>query len=316
MTASRTCLNSIVIVIIAVGAACSGSREQAILPDLPDGIQAVSLLGDSLASAIPSAAVVERYEKAEQEFMSSPDNADALIWFGRRAAYMGAYREAIGIFSDGIRAFPEDARMYRHRGHRYITLREFDRAIADFTTASHLIEGTGDEIEPDGMPNAMNIPLSSLHSNVWYHLGLAHYLAGNMEGALEAYRKCRAVERNDDGIVSSTHWLYMILRRLGREDEAVAVLESIHPEMEIIENTSYYHLCLFYKGLLTLDDLSGEGLEGSSNDALVYGIGNWHFYNGDRERAREVFEQILEGGGWASFGYLAAEADYHRYFTR
>jgi len=62
--------------------------------------------------------------------------------------------------------------------------------------------------------------------------------------------------------------------------------------------------------------VSGEGLEGSSNDALVYGIGNWHFYNGDRERAREVFEQILEGGGWASFGYLAAEADYHRYFTR
>ena len=316
MTASRICLNSIVIVIIAVGAACSGSREQVILPDLPDGIQAVSLLGDSLASATPSAAVVERYEQAEQEFMSSPDNADALIWFGRRAAYMGAYREAIRIFSDGIRAFPEDARMYRHRGHRYITLRKFDRAIADFTTASHLIEGAGDEIEPDGMPNALNIPLSSLHSNIWYHLGLAHYLKGNMEEALEAYRKCRVVSQNDDGIVSSVHWLYMILRRLGREDEVRAVLEPIHSGMEIIENTAYYHLCLLYKGLLTLDEVSGEGLEGSSNDALVYGIGNWHFYNGDRERAREVFEQILKRDSWASFGYLAAEADINRFFTR
>ncbi len=269
VTTSRTCLNSIVSVIIAVGAACSGSREEAILPDLPGDIQAVSLLGDSLSSATPAGAVVERYEQAKLVHETDRRDPNALIWYGRRAAYMGKYREAITIFTSGILTFPGDARMYRHRGHRYITLREFDRAITDFEVAGRLIEGTEDEIEPDGMPNAMNIPLSSLHSNVWYHLGLAHYLAGNMEGALEAYQKCRAVERNDDGIVSSTHWLYMILRRLGREDEAVAVLESIHPEMEIIENTSYYHLCLFYKGLLTLDDLSGEGLEGSSNDALV-----------------------------------------------
>ena len=63
--------------------------------------------------------------------------------------------------------------MYRHRGHRYVSIREFDRAIADLEYAATLIEGTEDEIEPDGMPNAMNIPVSSLHSNIWYHLGLA-----------------------------------------------------------------------------------------------------------------------------------------------
>jgi len=309
-------LNLFITGIIFIAVACSGGYDDSILPDLPDGIQAVSLLGDSLSSATPPESAVARYEEAKRAFEADPRDADAIIWYGRRAAYMGEYREAITIFTRGILTFPDDARMYRHRGHRYITLRNFDRAVADFEVAARLIEDTEDTVEPDEMPNAMNIPLSSLHSNVWYHLGLAHYLNQNMEGALDAYRKCRAVERNDDGIVSSTHWLYMILSRLGREDEASVVLDSIHPEMEIIENTSYYHLCLFYKGLLNLDELSGEGLEGSSNDALVYGIGNWYLYNGDRDRAREIYVQILERGGWASFGYLAAEADYHRFFAR
>ena len=59
-------------------------------------------------------------------------DADALIWVGRRTAYLGRYREAIGIFSDGIARHPADARMYRHRGHRYLTVREIDQAIADF----------------------------------------------------------------------------------------------------------------------------------------------------------------------------------------
>jgi tetratricopeptide (TPR) repeat protein len=304
------------IALLSAGTACTGGSDGTNLPDLPDGIQAVSLLGDSLSSSTPAPGAVERYEQARRAYEANPGDADALIWFGRRAAYTGEYREAVAIFTSGIEAFPDDARMYRHRGHRYITLRQFDLAIADLERAARLIEGTADEVEPDGLPNALNIPLTTLHSNIWYHLGLARYLNGDLEGALEAYRKCRAVERNDDGTVSSTHWLYMILRRLGREDEAAAVLEPVHPEMEIIENTSYYRLCLLYKGLLTPDDLPGEGLEGSANDALVYGIGNWHLYNGDREGAKDVYERIMESGGWASFGYLAAEADLHRLFGR
>ncbi|MFC1529890.1 hypothetical protein ACFL6R_04135, partial [Gemmatimonadota bacterium] len=176
MASSRTYLNLFLSGIIMVSVASCGDYDESILPDLPDGIQAVSLLGDSLSSAPPAEAVVERYELAKQAYEADPRNADTIIWFGRRAAYMGEYREAITIFTRGILTFPGDARMYRHRGHRYITLRNFDRAVADFETAARLIEGTEDQVEPDGLPNAMNIPLSSLHSNVWYHLGLAHYL--------------------------------------------------------------------------------------------------------------------------------------------
>ncbi len=48
------------------------------------------------------------------------------------------------------------------------------------------------------------------------------------------------------------------------------------------------------------------------NDALAYGVGNWYFYNGQTEKAREIFERLLDGESWASFGRIAAEADLHR----
>lgn len=116
-------------------------------------------------------------------------SVENLIWLGRRTAYLGRYKEAIGIYSEAIKKFSDDARLYRHRGHRFLTLRCFDDAIEDFKKAAKLIRGKPDEIEPDGLPNARNVPTSTLQSNIWYHLGLAHYLKGDFRGALSAYRE-------------------------------------------------------------------------------------------------------------------------------
>ncbi|HEV2130343.1 MAG TPA: tetratricopeptide repeat protein, partial [Longimicrobiaceae bacterium] len=159
--------------------------------------EAVSLLGQPLHSPALAPETSERLERALAEaraaYEAAPDDADALIWLGRRTAYLGRYRDAIEIFSEGIRKHPGDARMYRHRGHRYITVRELDRAAADFERAAELIRGEPDEMEPDGMPNRFNIPTSTLHSNIWYHLGLAHYLRGDFDRALSAYREAMRV---------------------------------------------------------------------------------------------------------------------------
>lgn len=118
-------------------------------------------------------------------------------------------------------------------------MREFDRAIADLTRAAELTAGRPDAIEPDGIPNARNVPTSTLQSNIWYHLGLAHYLKGDFNRALVAYREAMRVSGNPDMLVATSHWLYMTLRRLGRATEAEAVLAPISREMAIIENDAY-----------------------------------------------------------------------------
>ena len=280
-----------------------------VLPEVPDGAQAVSLLGEPLIPPPPGQALVDRLESAKADYDRNPGDADNIIWYGRRTAYTGDYRGAIEIFSEGIEKFPDDARMYRHRGHRYISIREFDRAIADLEIAADLIEGTENETEPDGAPNALNIPVSSLHGNVWYHLGLAYYLKQDWDNAYRAYKNGFDAGRNDDNRVSTSHWLYSILRRKGDEDGAARALDAISADMNVIENMSYHNLCLFYKGELPLDALIDNGDGSPAGAAVLYGAANWHYYTGDVERADAMLNELVAGPSWAAFGVIAAEAD-------
>ncbi len=48
--------------------------------------------------------------------------ADNIIWYARRKGYLGRYKDAIDALTIALTKFPNDARFYRHRGHRYITL--------------------------------------------------------------------------------------------------------------------------------------------------------------------------------------------------
>jgi tetratricopeptide (TPR) repeat protein len=286
--------------------------DSSILPDVPDGVQAISLLGEELKSAAPGERVLQNLAAARAEYEKNPNDADNIIWLGRRIGYTGDYRGAIRVFSEGIEKHPDDARFYRHRGHRYISIREFDRAIADFEHAARLIAGTEDEIEPDGAPNAAGIPVSTLHSNIWYHLGLAYYLKGDLENALRVYNIAMAQSPNDDMRVATTHWHYMTLRLLGRDQEARAVLEPIHEDMNVIESMPYHQLCLLYKGEAETGTVLTANVTEAGGDSAMYGIANWHYYNGRLEEAKAGFEEMIGKSGWASFGRIAAESDLAR----
>jgi tetratricopeptide (TPR) repeat protein len=255
----------------------------------------------------------EAFEKslaaARAEYEKNPNDADAIIWLGRRTGYLGRYAEAIAMFTEGARKHPRDARMLRHRGHRWITLRQFDRAVADLELAAKLTRGKRDEIEPDGLPNARNIPTSTLQSNIWYHLGLAYYLRRDFDKALAAFQQCMAVSKNDDGVVSTSYWLYSTLRRLGRATEAEKVLERISNDMDIIENRTYHQLLLMARGEIDPAELATQDVATVDGVTILYGIGNWHLYNGQPERAKPIFEKIVAGPQWSSFGFIAAEAE-------
>jgi len=276
--------------------------------------QGTSLLGTPLVSKqiqLKDSIRVHNYLDALETYEANDSVPENLIWLGRRMAYLGNYKAAIKIFTEGITNFPEEARFFRHRGHRYITLRQLDKAIADLEKAVELIKGTEDVIEPDGIPNRMNRPVSSLHTNIYYHLGLAYYLQNDLNNAQLYFEKCLEASKNNDMIVASKHWLYMIYQRTEQKDMATSLLENVRKNMNIIENESYHQLLLFYKGELTENELAGNGSSGSS-EAVQYGIANWNFYNGNTEKAQSLFENLVATGNWAGFGYIAAEADLSR----
>ena len=256
-----------------------------------------------------------RLAEAQRAYEHTPNDADSIIWLGRRTAYLGRYREAIAIFTEGIAKYPADARMYRHRGHRYLTVRELNRAVSDLRRADSIEAGKPDTIEPDGLPNARGIPTSTLQSNIRYHLGLAYYLRGAFERAVRIYVMdvAAAHERqNPDMLVASSHWLYMALRRLGKNKEAEVVLRPITAELPVIENGSYHRLLLMYKGLLPPDSLLKAETASVEDVTQAYGVATWHLYNGREQEAFNIYNRILQSPQWAAFGYLAAEAEVAR----
>jgi tetratricopeptide (TPR) repeat protein len=307
-------------------AACGGAEsadDTTPPPAAPEAIpaEAVSLLGTELHRPALPDATRERLEAnlaaAEAAYAAGPPTEETTIWVGRRLAYLSRYREAIEVFSEGIRAFPNSYRLLRHRGHRYISTRQFDLAIADFQAAVLLAAGHEDQIEPDGAPNAAGIPLGTDKFNIWYHLALAHYLSGDFEAALGAYEECLAVSTNPDLLVATTDWMVMTLRRLGRADETGALLEAITADMEIIENDSYHRRLLMYKGEIAPEELLDLRSVADPDQALNiatqgYGVGNWYLTEGDTAQAMEIYERIVAGTSWAAFGYIAAEADLAR----
>lgn len=286
-----------------------------------DSLEGRSLLGKPLyRPALPPAArrqTEERLAQARIDLAKRPDDPDLLIWVGRRMAYLGYYRDARRIFDEGVRRFPADARFLRHRGHRYLSVRMIDSAIADFTKAWSLTRGTADQVEPDGIPNARNIPTSTLQSNICYHLGLAHYLRGDFARALAVYEPCESVSANPDLFVATRYWHYMTLRRMGRDEDAAKLLAPVTPEMDIIENGVYHRLLLLNKGVLPLDSLVANAgasaqPEAVTDASLWYGIGNWHLYNDRTAEARRIFERMVAGPAWSAFGFIAAEAELAR----
>ena len=110
--------------------------------DSPRPIEATSLLGAPLVRPAiePAKSARLKASLAEAHALASaaPDSQDAAIWVGRRVGYLGRYLDAIAQYTSAIGHFGETAKLLRHRGHRYITLRQIDRAIVDLTQAKLL----------------------------------------------------------------------------------------------------------------------------------------------------------------------------------
>jgi tetratricopeptide (TPR) repeat protein len=316
--------SSLVPLLVVSLAACAGGDAAPPADPVevfPDGAEAVSFLGDALYAPTLSEGVLENhtrlYQEAESTLVENPEDVDALIWMGRRTAYLGRYRDALDIYTRAIGLHPDDARLYRHRGHRYVSVRELDHAIMDLGAAAELTRGEPDEIEPDGLPNVAGIPTSTLQFNIWYHLGLALYLKGDFEAAADAYATCAEVSEHPDSKVATAYWRAMTLRRLGREAEARAVMADITPDMEVIESGGYLDLILLHKGERSVEDILGPPGEVTLESTTAgYGVGAWYLIEGNREEAHNVFQRVLAGGDqWAAFGFIAAEAELSRWTT-
>ena len=285
-----------------VCAACASSPK---VPDseqyLPPDVEAMSLLGRPLNSPQLAPDMQKQREEqlaqAQRDYDANPENADAAILLGSRLADLGRYREAIDILSDSIHKHPADGRLYELRGHRYINVRRLREAVGDLQSAELLERGKPNDAE---------------RYQIFYHLGLAHYLLGDFDHALSAYQRCLPLAKTSDRLVSTSNWLYATLRRLGRVQEAEKVLEPISIDLDVVESIPYHKLLLMYGGEIAPEELVRQDANTADGTTILYGIGNWYFVNGQPERAHPLWQKVLDGNQQFAFGYIAAEAEMAR----
>ena len=278
--------------------------------------EATSLLGRELMRPELAPERAQRLEsqlaEARREHSSHPTESNG-IWVGRRLAYLGRYRDAIDWYSDALKSHPNSYRLLRHRGHRWITLREFVRAEEDLSAAWQRAQNYPDTIEPDGAPNEYNLPRSTDHTNILYHWALSLHLQGRVDEAVEIWTMCLKRCKNQDMEVATRYWLAHAQRRAGNFGGAAKTLRPVEASWVVLENQSYRDLCLIMSGRGSVGKALEASHDGIADATVAYGVAAWRTQmGGDTTGARAALALVAERGAWAAFGTIAAEADLYR----
>lgn len=219
----------------------------------------------------------------------SPRDIARIIELGVAQSGARQFREAIATFSRGLEIESNNALLLRWRGHRYLSVRELDRAFADLTR--------GAKIGP------------TIYG-IWYHLGVVQFLRGDFADAAASFAKAQPIAPDPGELAGSTDWLWMSLSRAGRGAEAKAMLDR-RPEKPVVN--AYTRRLQLYRGEIGPEAvITAADTEDVQVATLAFGLGNWHLVRGDKAQARQAFERSIQSGGWPGFGFMGAEVELRR----
>lgn len=226
----------------------------------------------------------------------APEDSGKLLELARGLAELSRYREAISVYTQGLRRWPDDSRFFEQRGRRRINLRQFAAARKDLEQARKLAPG------PDTL----------------LYLGLTHYLERDYPEALKLFRRSLralgAAEGSGTGSLKRVRrldWIFMTLLRLGRHEEARRLLAPTSAFVPLDDTMASFLCCFrFYLGeqeeSVTREQISQLHRWGNSR---MYGLGNWHQCRGDMQQAAACYAAVLNTTNWPSFTFLAAELE-------
>jgi tetratricopeptide (TPR) repeat protein len=259
----------------------------------PGALEITSGLGRKLYALPDDRSVIA----ARKNLAADPKSVELVLQLSKAQAARRQYREAVATSTQGLAFSPKNAELYLERGHRELGLREFKRAMDDLEQATQLA------------PEILD---------AYYHLGLAHYFLGEFDEAAASFDRARALAKNNDSLIDCSNWLYVSLRRAGKEQEAARALARITPDVKNTEPHLYFYLRLlhFYQGQLTAKAVlphppaAPEDLEGElAFDTVSYGVGNWRLYHHDRSDAVGLFRNVVKGEAWNSWGFIGSERE-------
>jgi tetratricopeptide (TPR) repeat protein len=228
--------------------------------------------------------------RAQQALAADPRNVQRIVDLGTAQSGARQFREAIETFTRGLAMSPDNPLLLRWRGHRYLSVREMDRALDDLTRGARL---------------------DSTIYGIWYHLGIVRFARGEFDLAAQAFARGQPRAPDAGELAGSTDWLWMSLSRAGRAAEARAMLARRPDSLPV--NNAYTRRLKLFRGEIGPDDVFTPADTADVQVAtLSYGVGNWYLVRGDTARARTWFERSIKSGGWPGFGFIMSEVELRR----
>lgn len=229
---------------------------------------------------------------------------------GRSLVSVGQFRKAVETYSEGLTKFPDSYKLLRYRGHRYINLRQLDKAIIDLNMAEELIRPE----EPVYELDAAGKPGASYQHQIWYHIGLYHFMERDYDKAAESFEKSLATAYAGTDKAGASDWLYNSYMRAGNKEKAAAVAKPFTADFEIDnKDYPYYRRLMLFNGVIQPVELVDENksiTEMTLYDMTkLYGLANYYRYQGDTTRAKALYEKVLQSKEWPGFAYACAELD-------
>lgn len=228
--------------------------------------------------------------RAMESLTKDPGSVEKIIALGVAQSGARQFREAIATFTKGLTIAPSDPMLYRWRGHRYLSVREFDRALADLQNG---------------------YALDSANYGILYHLGIVRFARGEFNEAARIFAMALPGFPNAGELAGSTDWQWMALMRAGRAADARALLDRRPDSLPV--NNAYAARLRLYRGQIGPDQLiTPADTTDIQVSTLAYGLGNWYLVRGDTANARAAFERSIKAGGWPGFGFILSEIEVRR----
>lgn len=230
--------------------------------------------------------------RAQKALAANPNDVNLIIALGTAQAGIRDMRGAIQTFTRGLDVVPNNALLYRWRGHRHLSLRELDLALDDFSKG---------------------LKIDSTVYGIWYHLGIVKFVRGDFNGAADAFKRAQPRAPDAGELAGSTDWLWMSLSRAGKGAEAKAMLARRPDSLKTDPEYGYTKRLRMYRGEVTPEKLITKTDTADVQAAtLNFGLGNWYLIKGDTAKAKTAFEKSTASGGWPGFGFIVSEAELKR----
>ena len=291
--------------------------------------QGTSLLGQPMVTSparnanVAATETLERAARDAKAAFESNMTVDTATWYGRILFYQGYTKESAAVYDQALKRFPNSGKLLRHRAHRHVSLREFDKSIELGLKAAKLYENQPLEREkpgPDYFPGDPDV----VQYYLYYHLGQAYFGKHDFDNAAKWFAKsaeAASFTRDLEARTANGYWEYLSLARGGRLRDAQKVLDDydltlfeVHPKGG---SDTYFDGLQLFKGNRAADSFfsdkdSGRAFATADGVAAstAYSLANYYILRGEAEKAKPWLQRSINVDSWSFFARIQAEADW------